>query len=170
MSARARIGAALACLSLLAGCGGGTQTVTVNSPPPGSTASTAATTAAKAATETVAPKHISAFVSPSENIGCMLIGGLARCDIEHRSWKPPPRPKQCPTIVDFGQGIEIGASGEARFVCAGDTARDITAPKLAYGHATEAGGFTCESATTGMTCRRGDGHGFFISIQSYRLF
>lgn len=60
----------------------------------------------------------------------MLIASVARCDIERRSWRPPPRPKQCPPIVDFGQGIEVDARGRARFVCAGDTARDVNAPKL----------------------------------------
>ncbi|HXD55779.1 MAG TPA: DUF6636 domain-containing protein [Solirubrobacteraceae bacterium] len=164
------VSAASAALLALAGCGGGgTTTVTDGSPPRVSSAATTSATATTTATQ-AAPVHLDSFRSPSGNIGCMLIGGVARCDIQRRDWRPPARPKDCPQIVDYGQGLEIGSSGAARFVCAGDTARDPAAPALAYGRTSEAGGFSCESATTGVTCRRSDGHGFFLSIQSYRIF
>ena len=56
-------------------------------------------------------------------------------------------------------------------VCAGDTAMDPAAPTLAYGTATVVGSFECGSRTIGMTCTNlQSGHGFFISIQSYRTF
>ena len=141
--------------------------MTDNSPP---AVTRTSATVTSTATEPAATQHLASFRSPSGNIGCMLIAGTARCDIERRSWRPPPRPKDCPGVVDFGQGIEIATSGAARFVCAGDTARDPAAPTLAYGSSSEADGFTCESATSGVACKRADGHGFFISIQSYRLF
>ena len=158
------VSAASAALLALAGCGGGGTTTVTDGSPPRVTATTT-TTATQAA-----PVRLDSFRSPSGNIGCMLIGGVARCDIERRDWQPPARPKDCPQIVDYGQGVEIGSSGAARFVCAGDTARDPAAPALAYGSTSEAGGFSCESARTGVTCRRSDGHGFFLSIQSYRIF
>lgn len=73
--------------------------------------------------------------------------------------------------MDFGQGLQIGGSGAPGFVCAGDTARDVTSPKLAYGTASEVAPFICRSRNTGVTCTRTtDGHGFFVSIQSYRFF
>jgi hypothetical protein len=111
------------------------------------------------------------FVSPTGNIGCAIAGGVARCDIVNRSWSPPPRPSSCSSQVDFGQGIEIGKSGAATFVCAGDTARTPGSPKLAYGTGTGVDGFVCVSRTAGMTCTRPrTGRGFTISAQGYKLF
>ncbi|HEX4435932.1 MAG TPA: DUF6636 domain-containing protein [Solirubrobacteraceae bacterium] len=157
-------------LLALTGCGSATKTVIASSPPQ---VATIGSTATKTTSERTAEPlvHLAAFLTPSGNIGCMIAGGVARCDIEHRSWKPPARPSSCPDVVDFGQGLEIGSSGPAQFVCAGDTSREPGAPKLAYGSATEAEGFTCSSRRDGLSCKRSsDGHGFFISIQSYRVF
>jgi hypothetical protein len=56
-------------------------------------------------------------------------------------------------------------------VCAGDTTRDPSAKVLPYNTDTVLGGFRCQSRTTGMVCTNtGDGHGFFISFQAYRIF
>lgn len=174
-SIRLAPGVALAAALALAaaGCGSTTTTVTDQSPPllvtkTVKSKATAGEGAAPAANEPLV--HVSSFQSPSGNIGCMLIAGTARCDIEHRSWRPPARPAACPDVVDFGQGLEIAATGGARFVCAGDTAREPSSPKLAYGSASEFGPFTCRSRREGVTCTRDGGHGFFISIQSYRIF
>jgi hypothetical protein len=100
----------------------------------------------------------------------MIDGGTVRCDIVKRGWSPPARPSSCPDEVDFGQGIEVAESGAARFVCAGDTVREPSAPTLAYGDGDRLGGLSCVSEEDGLTCRARDGHGFFLSIQSYRLF
>jgi hypothetical protein len=161
--------AALIALPALAGCGSTTKTVIASSPPQAAKVSSTATETTAQAAEPVV--HLAAFVTPSGNIGCMIAGGVVRCDIERRSWKPPVRPSSCPDVVDFGQGLQIGSSGPARFVCSGDTVREAGAAKLAYGSSTQAGGFTCASRRDGLSCRRSsDGHGFFISIQSYRIF
>jgi hypothetical protein len=158
----------LTSILFLAGCGGATKTVIVSSPPRVATPTNANTSPPPGAQDT---GQLGSFRSPSGNIGCVLLGGTARCDIERRSWQPPPRPKSCPEGVDFGQGLQIGGSGSTRFVCAGDTARDPEETVLPYGSSTRSGGFTCQSARSGITCKRSsDGHGFFISIQSYRIF
>jgi hypothetical protein len=113
--------------------------------------------------------HVSVFRSPSANIGCVIGGGVARCDIRDRVWSPPRRPKSCP--LDFGQGLFVARSGRGRFVCAGDTALNPTARALAYGTQTVVAGFRCSSARSGMTCSSlRTGHGFFISVQRYRRF
>jgi hypothetical protein len=178
--------ALLVALALLAGCGGSTKTVVVQGPPPQSTAvtgtssapartSTASTATSTSSTTSEAPTrvvHLASFESPTGNIGCMLFAGeTARCDIVHHTWVLPPRPASCPQIVDFGQGLEVGTSGSGRFVCAGDTARDPTSPKLSYGTASQIGDFLCVSRSTGMTCtNQASGHGFTLSVQQDRLF
>lgn len=115
--------------------------------------------------------HYTDFRSPSRNIGCYLLDGTARCDINHRDWSPPPHPAWCSQEVDFGQGLTVGMSGRARFVCAGDTALDPSGRPLPYGATDKVGVFVCGSATTGITCTNlRTKHGFFISIQRYRIF
>jgi hypothetical protein len=101
----------------------------------------------------------------------MIIAGTARCDIVQRHWSPPPRPKSCPQVVDFGQGLMVTGSGPGHLVCAGDTTRDPSANPLAYNTDTVVGSFRCASRSDGMTCTNTNtGHGFFIAIQSYRTF
>jgi len=101
----------------------------------------------------------------------MIIAGTARCDIQHRSWSLPPRPHSCPKIVDFGQGLIIVGSGNARLVCAGDTVFDPKAKVLPYGTDTVVAAFRCQSRSPGITCTNtATGHSFFISSQSYRIF
>ena len=176
----------------LSGCGAGTKTVTVTTPTsPGTTGSssggaglpttttstsssggagvstTASTSATSAPTRTVS---ISTFSSPSGNIGCLIINGSARCDIRNRHWSPPPHPSSCPPVVDYGQGLIVDTRGNARFVCAGDTALNPSAPPLQYGVDTRVGGLTCASRSDGMTCTNAYGHGFTIAIQGYRIF
>lgn len=116
-------------------------------------------------------RHLTNFKSPSSNIGCYLLDGTARCDIERRRWSPPPRPRSCPNIVDFGQGLIVGRSGRGRLVCAGDTALNPQARILPYGATDVVGSLACQSAVSGVTCtNRRTRHGFFISRQRYRLF
>lgn len=113
---------------------------------------------------------LNAFRSPSGNIGCILSGGVARCDIAKRDWTAP-RPADCPPQVDAGQGLEVGRSGAAAVVCAGDTALDPGAEVLPYGRAARTGGFTCLSRPAGISCQAdASGRGFFVSTQRYRLF
>jgi hypothetical protein len=120
--------------------------------------------------EPTAVVHLQSFRSPSGNIGCIMFEGGARCDIRKREWAPPARPSSCSEQVDFGQGLAVGHDGAASFVCAGDTALDPAATALGYGEASEMGGTVCISRTEGITCANHSGHGFFISIQSYKLF
>jgi hypothetical protein len=161
---------------LLVGCGSSTTTVitkttTVAQPGTAAKTTTTQTEASRDGEPPVRTVHLSTFRSPSGNIGCVLLDGSARCDISKRDWAPPPRPSGCPKEVDFGQGLEVEGSGAAKFVCAGDTALDPSATPLAYGSASRFGGFTCTSRSVGMTCTKpATGHGFFISIQSYRTF
>jgi hypothetical protein len=114
--------------------------------------------------------HLQTFRSPSGNIGCVMFEGGARCDIRKRQWSPPARPASCPEQVDFGQGLAVAHVGKASVVCAGDTTLDPTAKALGYGEVSELGGTQCISRSEGITCANHSGHGFFVSIQSYKLF
>lgn len=115
-----------------------------------------------------------AFHSPTGNIGCQISPTSVRCDIDERTWSPPPRPADC--TLDYGQGISIATGGTAQFVCAGDTARVLppyggAGAPLPYGQAITSGPIRCESAETDVTCRDGDsGHGFSISREAYEFF
>jgi hypothetical protein len=120
--------------------------------------------------EPTAVVHLQSFRSPSGNIGCVMFEGGARCDIRKRDWSPPARPASCPEQVDFGQGLAVDHTGKASFVCAGDTALDPSGTSLGYGEASEVGGTQCISRSEGITCANHSGHGFFISIQSYKTF
>jgi hypothetical protein len=175
----AAFGVALALALGAGGCGGGTRTVTQSGPPttgrqvPATTDAATAPATAKPTGSGEPPARVvrlAAFQSPSGNIGCAIAGGVARCDIAQRSWQPPPRPPSCPSESDYGQGLEVERHAAAHLVCAGDTARDPSSPKLAYGTAAQIGGVTCVSRPTGITCTAAGGHGFAVSRQGYRVF
>jgi hypothetical protein len=109
------------------------------------------------------------FSSPSHNIGCAVDQGFARCDVRSRTWKPPAKPKRC--MLDWGQGLLVGATGRGQFVCAGDTTLDPSGAVLPYGRSRGVGRFSCTSRIAGMTCRNArSGHGFTISRTGYRRF
>ena len=107
------------------------------------------------------------FSSPTGNIGCSMADDGVRCDVRERSWSPPPKPGNCQ--LDWGQGVSVG-SGEAGYVCAGDTTLGGT-QVLQYGESSEVGGFVCESSEAGMRCENtGTGHGFDVSRSAVELF
>lgn len=108
------------------------------------------------------------FQSPSGNIGCYINPGGVRCDISKHDWPTPAEPASCD--LDYGGGLTVGKTGRGTFFCAGDTTLH-QGPVLGYGHRRSAGRFTCTSRSSGMTCRnRRNGHGYFLSRQSYRRF
>jgi hypothetical protein len=112
------------------------------------------------------------FRSPSGNIGCVVFDGTVRCDIDSRTWTPPSPPPTCDThIVSFGQGVEVDSSGLGYLVCAGDTARDPSAPVLPYGASKVVGHIRCDSSPAGMSCVNvATNHGFSISARNYSVY
>jgi hypothetical protein len=181
-----RVTWALLPVLLLAGCGGGTKTVTKTQTQASATSTTApasqttvTATTPQGTTTAAAPilepspsgnhgPHY--FETPSHNIGCYVSAHDARCDIRTRTWSPPPEPASCKKIgLDYGQGIVVGPN-HAEFVCAGDTS--FGGPVvLPYRSSVQRGTILCVSRVAGMTCRNtANGHGFFLSRASYRLF
>ena len=117
-----------------------------------------------------ASARVKLFQSPSGNIGCVVGGGLARCDIQQHSWTPPPKPASC-IDLDYGNGVEVVGGHPGEYTCAGDTVFSPTAPVLHYGDKITKNRFTCTSKTSGMRCaNRNSGHGFFISRERVKLF
>jgi hypothetical protein len=128
---------------------------------------TSKTSTTGAATTSVVSGEPQQFQLPSGNIACYLDTSGVRCDIRDRSWQPPAKPASCD--VDYGQGIELRASG-ASFVCAGDTTLG-GGSTLAYGMSIERGPFRCDSSADGVECKDSrTGHGFHLSRASYRIF
>lgn len=127
--------------------------------------STAAPTTAAAPIKTVT---LARFQTPTGNIACDATDGI-RCDIQERTWMPPPKPATCE--LDWGNGFAILPDGTPTGVCAGDTVLDRSLPKLAYGEASRVGPITCTSRIDGLTCTHDrTRRGFFLSKGSYRLF
>lgn len=109
------------------------------------------------------------FKSPSGNIGCAIGNGSVRCDVGDHTWRAP-RPKGCPAISDYGQGVTL-FRGPATVVCASDSVLWDRAPVLGYGRSKAIGSITCTSRQSGMSCRKTTTrHGFFVSKSRYRLF
>jgi len=182
VTTRLALAAALVVAVALAACGGDDGTVTVTEteaagPTPGPPATSSSTTTGEttaARDDGAAPRvdrtvdELTAFSSPTGNIGCYIDPGSVRCDIGDRDWEPPPTPPGCD--LDYGQGIELRAGGRAAFVCAGDTALG-GGEALDYGSSIGAGLLVCESEESGMTCRDAEtGRGFSIAVEGYEIF
>jgi Family of unknown function (DUF6636) len=167
-------GLAVALALAATGCGGGGTTTVINRTVTKTTEAgggEASGSSAGGGAQAARVLHLATFRSPSGNIGCVLLGGRARCDIRRRDWSPPPRPPGCPPEVDFGQGLQVGRGDRSgSFVCAGDTALNPSAAGLAYGSDDRFGGFTCASRRAGVRCANSARHGFFVSIERYRTF
>ena len=108
------------------------------------------------------------FESPSHNIGCVMYETGARCDIQHHSWPLPKQPKSCE--FDYGGSLWIGTGGRGEYGCVSDSAFGAGSV-LPYGESLRKGRFLCTSEEIGVRCvNRRNGHGFFVSRQSVRLF
>jgi hypothetical protein len=117
---------------------------------------------------TQAPLTFAAFGSTGGNIGCSISGGVARCDVAHRVWAAPAKPRGCQ--FDWAQGVEIGPTGSAQFVCAGDSALDPEGVVVPNGRDVKVGGVVCQVRVVGVTCFEPDGHGFALSRTGYSTF
>jgi len=107
------------------------------------------------------------FVSPTQNIGCVITRERARCDIRQRDWQPPPEPADC--NLDWGSYLGVSAQGPGTFRCVGDTAF-AGSTVLPYGSIARRGSFECRSQEIGMKCLNLDtGHGIFLSRGEYKL-
>jgi uncharacterized protein DUF6636 len=112
------------------------------------------------------------FATPSGNIKCFAAaynGGYVECIIESGLVPVPTSP---PCDLDR-PGLVVGTSGSARPSCRGDptpAVLDKRIPALPYDDVWKGFGVHCVSQTSGLTCVNGDGHGFFLSRERWKLF
>jgi len=112
---------------------------------------------------------VSSFVTPSRNIGCLIVPQSVRCDILEHTYGDPRKPADCQG--DYGQSIAVGRRGIGQFVCVTDTVVALDTPVLRYGTSTTVGDFGCTSAPTGVTCYNLlTEHGFALSRAAPLLF
>jgi hypothetical protein len=179
--------------AVIAGCtssssGGGapsaTRTVT---PPTTASPSSARTASPSSPTGSAAPVTVidrsgrdeAGFTSPSGHIACMFLGsdgGSLTCEINQKSWSPPPKPAKCKFDWAYGIRLDAGARSRPGFYCGSDTIRgDPRAGTdgsvvLGYGSAMRFGPFTCTSQRSGVDCVNTTSKaGFLLSRERYQL-
>ena len=119
-----------------------------------------------------------AFKTPSRNIVCVHDASAVGCSIKS-GLVPRPAPRRPGCMVS--NDVFLRATGRATTgpsICpgedegdAGALAMEPVARVLAYGQTWRGtNGLRCDSATTGLTCRNRDGHGFFLSRERWRAF
>jgi hypothetical protein len=106
------------------------------------------------------------FVMPSQNIGCVYTpeGGTPL-------YKPLDGGPElsCDRVEPQYVRVVLTPSSLRRFDEVGDGGCCGVENVFAYGSRWSAGPFTCESATSGLTCMRADGRGFVISRANIEL-
>ncbi len=109
------------------------------------------------------------FQTPSKNITCDLTAAQVRCDIAKRDWTATAKPGSC--RLDWGNGVYVGGSAVAGFMCAGDTLMGSASLVLEYGTGLRSGDFVCDSESSAIRCdNEQTGHGFTLSIQDYYFY
>ncbi len=155
---------ALTVAVLVVACSDGSGTTSTTTSSRSDTSSTSAPTTTTSLIEITSPTW---FSTPSGNISCAVRPDYARCDITKRAWEPPAKPSSC--ILDWGPSLFVDATQAGRFGCVSDSLHqpDVVVP---YGRSVRNGAMSCDVLPEGVTCRSGAGHGFFVSLESYRLF
>ncbi len=113
------------------------------------------------------------FETPSENIQCVVgmdVGGsdLTCTIIERQGPTALPRPAGCSS--DWGHVFFMGNRGPVSMECTPLNRNREGYDRAEYGVRGEFGGFVCLSEKTGLECWNEDGHGFFLSRRSQRVF
>jgi hypothetical protein len=144
------------------------------------TAVVLAVLAAGAAGSSASTKGFGFFKTPSGKIVCQWsTGGTPAASVECGVLPTlkPPIPKSgvsCQHLDYVGNRISLSVTGKAELVpCAGDAGPfgdPASTVYLHYGKTWSAPGLSCKETTSGLTCRNRDGHGFFVSLRSWRTF
>lgn len=109
-----------------------------------------------------------AFSLPSGNIGCTYIPAGGTYVYVPKDGGPE---LQCDRVAPKYLRFFLRKSGKAEmFNNVGDASCCSAENVLSYGNTWKKDKFTCVSERTGLTCTRGDGHGFFISKVKTRVY
>jgi hypothetical protein len=118
------------------------------------------------------------FRSPSGNISCLFLGGTPTllCKIAHADYAKQLQDR-CMGPNGAGvdwHGFELSAARKGTIVCSGgalypgtDRPSYVTLP---YGKTWRQKMFSCSSRVTGVNCSNPNGHGFFLSRQTWRVW
>ena len=121
-----------------------------------------------------APAHadVWSFNTPSGNIECIVGEDTGGSDIECTIFQRGAVMAQYPACpASRGLTVSMGDTGGVTVACAPAGSRATGAQDVAnYGVEGKFGGFTCLSATSGLQCRNGSGHGFHLSRTSQSIF
>jgi hypothetical protein len=120
------------------------------------------------------------FKTPSGKIVCTwTTGGTPSASVECGVLPTlhPPIPKSgaaCRHLDYVGNRLSLSVTGRVEKIpCAGD-AGPFGDPGhtvlLRYGKTWSAPGLSCKEGASGLTCRNRDGHGFFVSVNSWHTF
>ena len=106
--------------------------------------------------------------TPTGNIACFVSHGTLRCQIAQAAYRPQLQ-RQCLTQASLDwHGFELSRTERGGPSCSGGILPGPPSYRtLAYGSSWQAGGVTCTSRITGLTCTAGE-HGLFISRASWR--
>lgn len=108
------------------------------------------------------------FNMPSGNVGCQYTPAGGSDVYVPEDGGPEIG---CDRIEPTYQRFILGKAGKAkRYDNVGDTGCCDGSNVLRYGNVWRKGPFTCRAAREGLTCERGDGHGFFVSRSGTRVW
>ncbi len=129
-----------------------------------------------------AASHSGYFKTPSGSVYCDYLYGngaavnYVRCGFSSKLVPQEAKPKGgCPMDTDYvGNRMLVMQKGKGQTEpCAGDAGpfgNPKAAVTLPYTHTWHGGPFSCTSSRQGMTCKRSDGHGFYLAKHHWRVF
>jgi hypothetical protein len=119
------------------------------------------------------------FRSPSGNISCLFLGGTPAtllCKIAHADYAKHLQDRcigPAGAGVDW-HGFELSAARKGAIACSGGalyTGTDRPSyATLPYGKTWRQKMFSCSSRISGVNCSNPNGHGFFLSRQTWRVW
>jgi hypothetical protein len=117
-----------------------------------------------------APTDLATFALPSGNIACDITADAATCTIAESDVEPGSE-EGCEGTI--GQVVKVDPDGASAPCVSGALPGPAApgTPVLEYGQSTTVGDYTCESATTGVTCtHEPSGTGFRLARAGFELF
>lgn len=110
------------------------------------------------------------FHTPSGNIKCDILAGDAITAMCQISGYTPSFPKPADCRGNYGDVFIIEHTGKAYLPCGASVLNANDRYELPYDHAVGLGSVMCLVEKTGITCKNKEGHGFFVSRKSQKVW